>query len=145
MSQPDETELARTEVSRRDALRLAAAVGALGVGLGVRPAEAGDGDRANASEPAIKFRDGRYDAITVKLYDAPADPKTPPTVLKSLDVGGAMHEMSKAVIQNVKAKSAFPDTAFTIKLVASRGAEAPTTLFERTVVVQPPTTQPPPK
>jgi len=99
----------------------------------------------NKLESMIKFQDGRYDSITVKLYDAPTAAGAVPTMLKSLDLTRAFHDMTKATIQNIKAKSAPADTTFTIKFMASKGAEEPVSLFEKTVVVQPATATSPSK
>jgi hypothetical protein len=78
------------KVGRRDTLKLATAVTALGAGLGVVL----DADDAIAAE-GFKLAASELGNMTIKLYKLDATGKTAPTLLETIDVGALSQKMSK--------------------------------------------------
>ena len=122
-------------VTRREALRLAAAVGALGVALGARPAEAGDeAARGGLTKDSVKYDAAQYDRLTVKFYVPPADPKSAPTAVQTLDLTS---EVSKATPTARSAQGAVSE-GFSIKFEARKKSapnDPPVVLHETKIEV----------
>ena len=118
-------------LSRRDALLLATAAGALGIALGAKAIEAGPAAekvRGNV-KMVLDFK-----TVTIKLFDAGTDPRAAPTVLQSLDLTKEFTAMKMDAGTAAKAAS----TTHTIKLqLSSVSADDKTTVvFEQEVVVE---------
>jgi hypothetical protein len=106
------------KVGRRDSLKLATAVTALGAGLGVVL----DADDAVAGE-TIKLRSGDLGGFTIKLYKLDADAKST-TLLETVDVGALSVKMTKG-------------GSYAIKMYNHK-LEAPAMLMEQGLAIEPP-------
>ena len=103
------------KVGRRDSLKLATAVTALGAGLGIVL----DGDEASAETVKLKSTDiGNF---TVKLYKYDTDGKTS-TLLESVDLGALASKMQKG-------------GAYTIKMYNHK--DTPVMLSEQVLAIEP--------
>lgn len=104
------------KVGRRESLKLATAVTALGAGLGIVL------DAEDAAAETIKWRTTDIGNLTVKLYKFAADGKTN-TLVESIDLGALASKMTKGGAYSIK--------MYNYKL------DAPVMLSEQAVAVEP--------
>lgn len=112
---PDDTKK-MPKLGRRDSLKLATAVTALGAGLGVVL----DGDDAAAE--TVKLRTGDIGNFTVKLFKWDAEGKAH-TLVETIDLGALAMKMSKGGSYSIK--------------MYNHKLETPTMLSEQTIAVEP--------
>lgn len=85
------------KVGRRDTLKLATAVTALGAGLGVVL----DADDAVAGE-TFKLTTSELGKLSIKLFKIDATGKTAPSLLETIDVGALSLKMNKGGAYSLK-------------------------------------------
>ena len=103
------------KVGRRDSLKLATAVTALGAGLGIVL------DADDASAETVKLRTTDIGNFTVKLYKFDADGKTH-TLVESVDLGALALKLSKG-------------GSYSLKMYNQKGA--PVMLREQSLAIEP--------
>ena len=103
------------KVGRRDSLKLATAVTALGAGLGIVL------DADDASAETVKLRTTDIGNFTVKLYKFDADGKTH-TLVESVDLGALALKLSKG-------------GSYSLKMYNQKGA--PVMLSEQSLAIEP--------